>query len=77
VTAAHDYEHMHRLVDQLTPDQVRQLRRQALRLVGESDQESDDPQSATIPAFAGILDGPSDLSERIDEFVAERFNRPL
>jgi hypothetical protein len=61
----------------MTPDQVRQLRKQALRLVGENDGISDHSQSGKIPAFAGILDGPSDLSERIDEFVEDRFNQPL
>jgi hypothetical protein len=33
VTAAHDYEDLHRLVDQLTPDQVQEVRQHALRLV--------------------------------------------
>jgi hypothetical protein len=32
VTAAHDYEDMHELVDRLTPDQVDEVRAHALRL---------------------------------------------
>ncbi|MFL6053869.1 MAG: hypothetical protein ACJ72W_13280 [Actinoallomurus sp.] len=77
MTAAHDYEDLHHLIDRMTPDQVRQLRKQALRLVGDNEAISDHSESAKTPAFAGILDGPSDLSERIDEFVEERFNHPL
>jgi hypothetical protein len=33
VTAAHDYEAMHQLVDRLTPDQLGEVRAHALRLV--------------------------------------------
>jgi hypothetical protein len=33
VSAAHDFEDMHRLVDRLTPDQLREVRSHALRLV--------------------------------------------
>jgi hypothetical protein len=33
VTATHDYEQMHQLVDRLTPDQLGEVRAHALRLV--------------------------------------------
>ena len=33
MTAAHDYEAMHQLVDRLTPDQLGEVRAHALRLV--------------------------------------------
>ena len=33
MTAAHDYEEMHQLVDRLTPDQLGEVRAHALRLV--------------------------------------------
>jgi hypothetical protein len=77
VTAAHDYEDLHRLVDQLTPAQVRELRKQALRLAGRDDAASGDGESDRTPAFAGIFDGPQDLAEQVDDFVAERFNHSL
>ena len=32
VTAAHDYEEMHQLIDRLTPDQLGEVRAHALRL---------------------------------------------
>ena len=47
VTAEHDYEDLHRSVDQLTP------------------------------AFAGIFDGPQDLAQQVDDFVAQRFKHSL
>ncbi|GAB2853955.1 hypothetical protein GCM10027176_65820 [Actinoallomurus bryophytorum] len=76
MTAAHDYEDLHRLVDQLTPDQVQEVRRHALRLVDEGEVVSE--ETGRTPAFAGIIeDGPSDLAERIDEYVSERFNHSL
>jgi hypothetical protein len=76
VTAAHDYEDLHRLVDQLTPDQVQEVRQHALRLVDEEETASE--EAGRTPAFAGVIeDGPPDLAERIDEFVAERFNHSL
>jgi hypothetical protein len=76
VTAAHDYEDLHRLVDQLTPTQVQEVRQHALRLVDEEDTVSD--ETGRMPAFAGVIeDGPTDLAERIDEFIAERFNHSL
>jgi hypothetical protein len=33
VSAAHDYDEMHQLIDRLTPDQLDEVREHALRLV--------------------------------------------
>ena len=78
MTAAHDYEDLHHLVDRLTPAQAERLR----VLV------ADDPElaSATRPeseqvaarglSIIGIWDsGRSDLSERHDEIIRERMKR--
>jgi hypothetical protein len=35
VTAAHDYEEMHQLIDRLTPAQLGEVRAHALRLVAD------------------------------------------
>jgi hypothetical protein len=77
VTAAHDYEDLHRLIDQMTPDQARVLRKHVLRLVADNEENGDLPGADRTPAFAGILDGPPDLAERVGEFTEERFNHPL
>jgi hypothetical protein len=76
VTAAHDYEDLHRLVDRLTPGQARELRNHALRLVDED--ETPLERTERTPAFAGVIeDGPADLAKNIHDVVAERFNHPL
>jgi hypothetical protein len=76
VTAAHDYEDLHRLVDRLTPGQARELRNHALRLVDEDETPAE--RTDRTPAFAGIIeDGPANLAECIDDVIAERFNHPL
>jgi hypothetical protein len=62
VTAAHDCEDLHRLVDQLTPDQVQEVRQHALRLVDEGEMASG--ETGRTPAFAAVIeDGPPDLAE--------------
>lgn len=77
MTAAHDYEDLHRLVDSLTLDQVREVRSHVLQLVTEPEERAEEEGGRATPAFAGIIDGPTDLAERVDEFVAERFNHSL
>lgn len=76
VTVAHAYDDLHRLIDRLTPHQVSEVRTHVLRLVGRDDEETRHATtpSARPPAFAGVLDGPADLAESIDDFVGERFN---
>jgi hypothetical protein len=84
VTAAHDYEDMHHLVDRLSPAQVRRL-----RVLVESDpelsglvdptlaQESDAPPRRRLLSFIGIMEsGRGDLSERHEEIIREGLSRP-
>jgi hypothetical protein len=76
VTAAHDYEDLHRLVDRLTPRQAARLR----LLVSADPELADEPsegESAAQPvSIIGIWDsGRGDLSERHDEVIRERLKR--
>ncbi|MEV5839613.1 hypothetical protein [Nocardia sp. NPDC052112] len=76
MTAAHDYDDLHRLVDRLTPDQAHALRAVALQLV-----VTDTPQwrSAAEPkgerrrhlSFAGIMNAEPDLAARSEELLRE------
>jgi hypothetical protein len=76
VTAAHAYEDLHRLVDRLTPDQVRELRMHALRLVECQEAAPDEGRRPAKPSFIGIMDsGEGDLSIRHEEILREEFNR--
>jgi hypothetical protein len=83
VTAGHDYDDLHHLVDRLSPRQAERL-----RVLVASDPEL---ASATQPAagdeaqqarqhrlsVAGIWEsGRSDLSERHDEIIRGRLKRP-
>ncbi len=82
MSAAHDYEDLHALVDRLKPHQARQLRAVALRLV-ESDEatESDEPELLLRRrrlSFAGTLNsGVRDLAERHEEILSEGLDRPM
>ncbi|GGP92981.1 hypothetical protein [Streptosporangium pseudovulgare] len=82
MTAAHDYDDLHALVDRLQPHQARELRAVALRLV-ESDETADRPESEPPVrrrrlAFIGIMDsGVGDLAERHEEILGEGLNRPM
>lgn len=69
--ASEEYEEMHRLVDQLTPDQLQEIRACAVRLV-HSSEHADDSQ---WPPWwvASIHAGRSDVSERVEEILAEGF----
>lgn len=80
VTAAHDYDDLHHLVDRLSPHQAERL-----RVLVASDP---DLAPATHPAaegkqsrerhlsVIGLWDsGRGDLSERHDEIIRERLNR--
>ena len=82
MTAAYDSEDLHRLVDRLTPAQVRRL-----RLLVTQDEELSRvargmPRTATsneappsLLALIGAVDGPADLAERHDDYVRERMSR--
>ena len=76
MTAAHNYEDLHRLLDRLTPEHAEELRTHALRLV--DDQATSTREAGGVPVFAGVIENaPPDLAERIGEHVEERFNNPL
>ncbi|WP_433661813.1 hypothetical protein ACQPW1_06370 [Nocardia sp. CA-128927] len=75
MTAAYDYEDLHRLVDRLTPDQAHALRAVALQLVVTTPE----PDTATEPAgercrhlsFAGTMQAEPDLAARSEEMLRE------
>jgi hypothetical protein len=84
MTAAHDYEDMHHLVDRLPPAGVRRL-----RLLAASDPELAPFVEGADPApdedhvyrrhlsFIGLgASGRSDISERHDELLKEGLDRP-
>lgn len=71
--ASEEYEEMHRLVDQLTPDQLREIRARTVRLVHSSEHTED---SQWPPSWVGSIHaGRSDVSERVEEILAEGFGR--
>jgi hypothetical protein len=75
VTAAHDYEDLHRLVDRLTPGQARELRNHALRLV-EEDREEPPAKARSVPrdlSFVGIIHAEPDLAERSEDILRQEF----
>jgi len=79
MTAAHDYEDMHHLVDRLPPAGVRRL-----RVLVESDPELarfvEDSDLETVRrelSFIGLgASGRGDVSERHDELLREGADRP-
>jgi hypothetical protein len=88
MTAAHDYEHLHYLVDRLSPAQARRL-----RLIITEDEELSQVDQEGAPGVAGETDeggsalpddflalfgsisAPSDYAERHDDYVRERMER--
>ncbi|MEV0593056.1 hypothetical protein [Nonomuraea cavernae] len=79
MSAGHAHEELHHLVDQLSPDQARRL----LRLVktdpelADIAEENDEPVRRRL-SIAGIgASGEGDLSERVEDLLAERFNRSV
>ncbi|MFD4460714.1 hypothetical protein [Nocardia sp. NPDC058480] len=76
MTAAHDYEDLHGLVDRLTPSQARALRAVALQLVVA---DGPQPNAAAEPAggrrrrlsFAGLMHAEPDLAERSEDYLRE------
>ena len=79
VTAAHDYDDLHHLVDRLSPRQAERL-----RVLVASDPElapAAQPEAERAGqrrlSVIGILDsGRGDLSERHDEIIRGRLKRP-
>ncbi|MFF0491212.1 hypothetical protein ACFYTQ_19495 [Nocardia sp. NPDC004068] len=80
MTAAYDYDDLHRLVDRLTPDQAHALRAVALQLVVTAS-----PQSGTAaePAnerrrhlsFSGLMHAEPDLAARSEDVLREERGR--
>lgn len=67
--APEEYEDMHRLVDQLTGDQLRVLHAQALRLVHSSEHTED---SVWPPSWVGSIRADrSDIAERHEQLRDE------
>ncbi|MFD0732128.1 hypothetical protein [Planotetraspora mira] len=79
MSAGHAHEELHHLVDRLSPDQARRLLRlvktdPALAEVAE--EQPSEPVRRRRLSIAGIgASGEGDLSERVEDLLAERFNR--
>ncbi|WP_282697545.1 hypothetical protein [Streptomyces sp. CC208A] len=87
MTAAQDYEHLHHLVDRLSPSQVRRLR----LIITEDEElsrvdrqvpdetEGDDGEGELLPAsflaLSGSIEAPADYAERHDDYIRERAER--
>ena len=80
MTAAYEYNELHRLVDRLTPDQVRALRAVALELVRDeplaaADRSADDQPIRRL-SFVGAGHGGPDLAERSQEILRVELGGP-
>lgn len=87
MTSAHDYEHLHHLVDRLSPTQARRLRliitedeelSQVDQQVPEAaDEEGDegDLLPDSFLALSGSIEAPADYAERHDDYIRERTER--
>lgn len=73
-TAA-DYADLHQLVDQLKPDQVRDVRARVLQLVHSRD-ESINLDSDDLPElFGSIFAGRADVSDRVEEILRDGYGQ--
>lgn len=80
MTAARDHDELHRLVDLLSPEQLRRLRVPADADPELHDLLADEPPAnegfkGRLRALDGIWDGPVDAAERHDELIRERLAR--
>ncbi|WP_433195301.1 hypothetical protein ACQP1G_40965 [Nocardia sp. CA-107356] len=76
MTAAHDYDDLHRLVDRLTPDQAHALRAVALQLVVTDATQQTPTTDSTGErrrhlSFAGMMDAEPDLAARSEDLLRE------
>lgn len=72
MTAAHKYDDLHDLVDQLTPDQAYALRSVALQLVVKPPIDNPPtPIRRRRLSFAGIMEAEPDLATRSEEILRE------
>ncbi|MFB9472519.1 hypothetical protein [Nonomuraea salmonea] len=81
MSADHAHEELHHLVDRLSPDQARRLLRLVKtdpELAEAADEEPSEPVRHRRLSIAGIgASGEGDLSERVEDLLAERFNRSV
>jgi hypothetical protein len=77
MTVTPDYVDLHRMVDQLDPDQVRALRAVAEQMLRGRSGDAGTPALADEPvrelSFIGLFEGEPDLSERAKDIVREDF----
>lgn len=80
MTAAHDYDDLHHLVDRLTPRQAERLRLLVASdpdMASAAEPEPEAGEGQRRVSIVGIWDsGRGDLSERHDEIIRERLKRP-
>ncbi|MFG1616473.1 hypothetical protein [Nonomuraea wenchangensis] len=68
-----EYEDLHRLVDQLRPDQVREGRARLLRLVHPGSEELELGRDGMPALFGAYEAGRSDASEQVEEILGEGY----
>jgi hypothetical protein len=68
-----EYEDLHRLVDQLRPDQVHEERARLLRLVHSRTEEPELGPDGLPTLFGAFQAGRNDASERVEEILAEGY----
>ena len=77
MTVTPDYVDLHRMVDQLDPDQVRALRAVAEQMLrGRSEAPGVEPladEPVRELSFIGLFEGEPDLSERAKDIVRDEF----
>jgi len=83
MTAAHDYDDLHHLVDRLSPRQAERLRVLVTsdpELAPAAQPEAEDADEAAEHRRLSVIgmwdSGRSDLSERHDEIIRGRLQRP-
>lgn len=68
-----EYEDLHRLVDQLRPDQVHEERARLLQLVHSRAEEPGLSRDGLPALFGAFQAGCSDASERVEEILEEGY----
>ncbi|MFC4536955.1 hypothetical protein [Sphaerisporangium dianthi] len=68
-----EYEDLHRLIDQLRPDQVREERVRLLQLVHSRTEEPELGPDGVPTLFGAFQAGRSDASEQVEEILAEGY----
>ena len=81
MTVTPEYVDLHRLVDQLDPDQVRALRAVAEQMLRARPGDGEHPDSVLADepvrdlSFIGLFEGEADLSERARDILRDDFAR--